>query len=84
MPRNNSASGQAAAKAMRTRVAVLVIRPAILISRMRKVVNSAVASGWGLGIASRTVSISQYAAVCRTKRTWLASADRQLVRSEAS
>ena len=59
MPRNNSASGHAAANAMRTRVAVSVIRPAILIRRMRKVANSAVASGCGLGMASRTVSISQ-------------------------
>ena len=59
MPRNNSASGHAAASAMRTRVAVSMIRPAILISRMRKVANSAVASGCGLGMASRTVSINQ-------------------------
>jgi hypothetical protein len=34
-PRNNSPSGHAAAKAMRTRVAVSVTRPAILSSRMR-------------------------------------------------
>ncbi|ESZ04206.1 hypothetical protein X735_32820 [Mesorhizobium sp. L2C085B000] len=30
------------------------------------------------------VSISQYAAVCRARRTWLAMGERQLVRSEAS
>jgi len=35
-------------------------------------------------MASRTVSTSQQAAVCSTRRTWLASADRQLVQSEAS
>ena len=31
---------------------------------VRKVANLAVASGWGLGMAARTVSISQWAAVC--------------------
>ena len=43
--RNRSASGQAAAKAMRTREAVSVMRAAILSSRARKVANSARASG---------------------------------------
>lgn len=38
----------------------------------------------GCGTASRRVSISQYAAACRTRRTWLAVGERQLVRSEAS
>ena len=56
---NSSASGHAAAKAMRTRVAVSVMRAAILSSRARKVVNSALAKGWGLGMASRSFSISQ-------------------------
>ena len=59
MLRNNPASGQAAAKAMRTRVAVSVIRPAILSRRIRKVANSAVASGCDLAMASRTVSSNQ-------------------------
>ena len=45
MLRNRSASGQAAAKAMRTREAVSVMRAAILSSRARKVANSARASG---------------------------------------
>src|SRR6202167_6204596 len=56
---NNAASGCAAAKATRTRLAVSTMRAAILIRRIRNVVNSAVASGWGLGMASRTLSISQ-------------------------
>ena len=59
MRRNNPASGQAAAKAMRTRVAVSVIRPAILSRRIRRVANSAVASGCDLAMASRTVSSNQ-------------------------
>jgi hypothetical protein len=42
---NSSASGHAAAKAMRTRLAVSVMRAAILSSRARKVVNSALAKG---------------------------------------
>ena len=41
------------------RVAVSVMRAAILSSRSRSVVNSALASGCGLGMASRSVSISQ-------------------------
>jgi hypothetical protein len=43
-----------------------------------------VASAFALGTASRSVSISQYAAVCRMSRIWLARGLRQLVRSEAS
>jgi len=35
------------------------------------VMNSALASGCGLGMVSRTFSISQYAAVCSMMRTWL-------------
>ena len=46
-------------KATRTRVAVSVIHAPILIRRSRKVVNSAVARGCGLGMASRTLSSSQ-------------------------
>ena len=56
---NNAASGCAAAKARRTRLAVSTMRAAILIRRIRRVVNSAVASGCGLGMASRNLSISQ-------------------------
>src|ERR1035437_8327941 len=58
-PLETSASGQAAVKAMRTRVAISVMRAAILIRRIRRVMNWAVASGCGLGMASRTVSNSQ-------------------------
>lgn len=56
---NSAASGWAAAKATRTRLEVSMMRAAILIRRIRKVVNSAVASDCGLGMASRTLSISQ-------------------------
>src|SRR3954453_22339854 len=59
MPANNSASGCEAAKAMRTRAAVSMTRAATLISRSRSVVNSARASGCGLGMASRMASSSQ-------------------------
>jgi hypothetical protein len=62
MRRNNAWSGHAAAKATRTRVAVSVMRAAILRRRVRRVVNSALASGCGLSMVSRTVSISQWAA----------------------
>ena len=58
MPRKSMASGQAAAKAMRIRVAVSVTRAAILSRRIRSVANSAVASVCGLGIAARSVSMS--------------------------
>src|SRR3984957_5634367 len=58
-PPNSSASGQAAAKAMRTRVAVSLIRAAILIKRICRVLYSAVASGCSLGILPRTFSSSQ-------------------------
>jgi hypothetical protein len=56
---NNAPSGCAAAKATRTLLAVSTMRAAILIRRIRNVVNSAVASGWDLGMASRALSISQ-------------------------
>jgi hypothetical protein len=59
MLRNRSASGQAAAKAMRTREEVSVTRAAILSSRTRNVANSACASDWGFGIVSRTASNNQ-------------------------
>src|ERR1700722_2087916 len=78
------ASGQAAAKARRTREAVSMTRLPSFKRRSRRVANSAVARTCVLGIASRTVRISQYAAVCRIRRIWLASGLRQLVRSEAS
>src|SRR5260221_14482561 len=58
-PRNRSASGQAAAKARRTRPAVSVTRAAILRSLSLIVVNSAVAKSRGFGMASRTVRMSQ-------------------------
>src|SRR3954469_19858254 len=48
MPANNSAAGCEAANAMRTRVAVSMTRAATLISRSRRVVNSARARGCGL------------------------------------
>ena len=59
MPRNKAASGKEVAKATRTRVAVSVIRAAILSRCVRRVVNSAVANVCCLGMASRTVSMSQ-------------------------
>jgi antitoxin ParD1/3/4 len=59
MPPNSSASGQHEANAMRTREAVSVTRAATWIRRSRIVVNSADASGCGLGMASRNASISQ-------------------------
>ena len=84
MWRMRRASGQAAAKASRTREAVSMTRVPSFRRRSRRVANSAVASACALGIASRTERISQYAAVCRIRRIWLASGLRQLVRSEAS
>src|SRR5215216_1569772 len=74
-PRNKSASGQAAAKARRTRVVVSMTRAAILSSLSLIVLNSAVASSRTFGMASRTVRTSQWAAVWKTRRTWLASAE---------
>jgi hypothetical protein len=59
------ASGQAAAKARRTRDVISTTRVPSFKSRRRMVLNSAVASACALGITSRRVSISQYAAVCR-------------------
>ena len=50
MRRNNAWSGHAAAKATRTRVAVSVMRAAILRRRVRRVVNSALARGCGLSL----------------------------------
>src|SRR5271157_4219510 len=58
-PLNRLASGQAAAKATRTREAVSVIRAAILIKRIWMVLNSAMASGCSFGMLSRTFSNSQ-------------------------
>ena len=69
---NNAASGCAAAQAIRTRLAVSTLCAATLIRRIRKVVNSAVARRWGLGIVSRTLSISHWAPVC----TWRHSGSR--------
>jgi hypothetical protein len=66
------------------RLAVSMMRAAILSSLSLIVLNSALARSRGFGMASRTVRTSQEAAVWRTRRTWLASAERQLVRSEAS
>jgi hypothetical protein len=56
---NRAASGHAAANAMRTRLAVSVIRAAIFNSLIRSVVNSARAKGCGSGMASRSFSIIQ-------------------------
>src|ERR1700682_3566339 len=58
-PRNRSASGQAAAKARRTRPAVSMTRAAILRSLSLIVGKSAVADTRGFGMASRTVRMSQ-------------------------
>src|SRR5690242_21096498 len=80
MWRMRRASGQAAAKASHTREAVSMTRVPSFKRRSRRVANSAVASACALGIASRTVRISQYAAVCRIRRIWLASGLRQLDR----
>src|SRR6476646_4514494 len=55
--RIRSASGHAAAKARRTRLAVSTTRAAIFKRRRRRVANSAVANSRTLGMASRTVSI---------------------------
>ncbi len=59
MCRIKLASGQAAAKASRTRDAISMTRAPSFNSRSRMVVNSAVASVCPLGSVSRTVSISQ-------------------------
>jgi len=59
MPRNKAASGQLAANASLIRLAVSPIRTAIFSNRSRMVENSPLASGYGRGIAPRTVSISQ-------------------------
>src|ERR1700742_648324 len=56
---NRAASGQAAVKAMRTRLAVSMIHAPILIRRSRTGVHSAVGSGCGRGMASRTLNPSQ-------------------------
>src|SRR6202042_2807603 len=61
--RNRSASGHAAANARRMRLVVSTTRAAIFKRRRRSVANSAVANSWTLGMASRTVSINQEAAV---------------------
>src|ERR1700682_2923429 len=67
MWRKSAASGQAAAKARRTRAAVSMTRAPSLRRRKRMVVNSAVASACVAGVASRTVKIRQSAAVCRIR-----------------
>src|SRR5690242_6224331 len=56
---NRSASGQADVKAMRTCLVVSMIHAPILIRPSRRVLNSAVARGCGLGMASRTHHSSQ-------------------------
>jgi hypothetical protein len=63
MEANRSASGCAAAKARRTRLAVSTMRAAILIRRIRKVVNSALANAWGLA-SDRTSCRSPLANQC--------------------
>ena len=59
MWRKSAASGQAAAKARRTREAVSMTRVPSFKRRKRMVVNSAVARACVAGIASRIVRISQ-------------------------
>ena len=59
MWRKSVASGQAAAKARRTREAASMTGVPSFNRRKRMVVNSAVASAFVAGIASRTVRISQ-------------------------
>src|SRR4029079_15719568 len=61
---NRAPSGQAAVKAMRTRVAVLVMHAPILTRCSRRVVNSAVARGCGLGLALLKMH-SRQIGVCR-------------------
>ena len=58
-PRKSTACGQAAAKAMRTLVAVSMTRPATLSRCSLRVVNSAPANSCGLGMRSRRVRSSQ-------------------------
>ena len=62
-PQNSSASGQFAANASLIRLAVSRTGTAIFNSRSLMVENSPLANGCGLGMASRTVRTSQYAAV---------------------
>ena len=57
--RKRSASGQAAAKASRTRLAVSTTRAAIFKSLSRSAANSTFARSRTLGMASRTASINQ-------------------------
>ena len=57
--RRRSASGQAAAKARRTRLAVSRMRAPSFRRRSRRVANSAVARRCAFGMVSRTLSISQ-------------------------
>jgi hypothetical protein len=68
---------------VRGSLAVSVILAAIFSRRVRRVVNSAVPMHAVCdGVAHR--QHEQYAAVCSTRRTWLANADRHEERSEAS
>src|SRR4051812_50107873 len=66
---NRSASGQAAVKAMRTRVAVSVMHAPILIRCSRRGVNSAGAGGCGLGVGFGAVKSSQKAGGGRVRTT---------------
>jgi hypothetical protein len=61
--RNKRASGKLVGNWMRMRAACSITRAPILNRRSRMVANSAFASGSVFGMASRTASISQYAAV---------------------
>src|SRR4029077_12230619 len=58
-PRNSAASGQLAANASLTRLVVSLTRTAIFSNRSRMVENSPQANDCGLGMALRTISISQ-------------------------
>jgi hypothetical protein len=82
--RKRPASGQQKAKPSRLRLVVSCIRTAILSRRSRRAAHSARAKSRTAGKASRIDSISRYAAVCSTGQTWLSTARRHEVRSEAS
>ncbi len=57
---------------MRTRIVVSLIRKAILVRCICKVLNSAIASGRGWGTLLRTFSSILYEPICSTGRTWWA------------
>src|SRR5215472_4251778 len=72
MRRNNALTGQLVGKWMRMRATCSITFAPIFRSRSLIVANSALARGSDFGMADRTVSISQNAAVCSTRRTCIA------------